>query len=545
MKLTSLPACLLAAASLCLSQQLHSQDILWEKSYGGKHADYLFDAVATPDYGFILAGSSLSRKTGNKTADPQGDLDYWVWKMDEHGELDWQKGFGGAGADLLQAVRLTGDGGFLLAGVSDSGAGLQKKDPSRGKEDFWIIKLDARGNEQWQRTIGGAGQEQLSAVSTAPDGGYILAGSSGSAKSPEVKGARDPFGKWEDGFGNLDLWIVKLDGKGDIEWQRTIGGKYADQARGVVPTPDGGYLIAAYSNSPESGNKTEKCYGNGDYWLVKLNAKGNTQWQKSYGGEGDDQPQALIATGDGNFIVAGNSNSGTTGNKNASNKKGADFWMLKVGPKGEILWQQTYDIGETDLLASVVESNDGSLLVGGYSQPVSQQPGTKGKPQKQEEGVDDYVAIRTDANGEEKWRQHAGSSGEDILRKALETRDGGYLLAGTSKGAVSKDRHTGKGGNDFWVVKLLDRDKEKEKKKHIEAFPNPTGQFTNVIVGYDFYGGTGYVYDLAGRQLQSFEVKDRTVPVDLGSYPEGIYLIQIRTEVQSDGVKVMKTATKN
>ena len=532
---------------LCLSffGSLNAQDILWEKSYGGKHADYLFDAVATPDYGFILAGSSLSQKTGNKTADPQGDLDYWVWKMDEHGELDWQKGFGGEGADLLQAVRLTNDGGFLLAGVSDSGAGLQKKDPSRGKEDFWVVKLDARGGEQWQRTIGGAGQEQLSAVSTAPDGGYILAGSSSSAKSPDVNGARDPFGKWEDGFGNLDLWIVKLDGRGNIEWQRTIGGRHADQARGVVTTPDGGFLVAAYSNSPESGNKTEKCYGNGDYWLVKLDAKGNTQWQKAYGGEGDDQPQALLATGDGNFIVAGNSNSGTSGNKNASNKKGTDFWMLKVDGSGEILWQQTYDIGEADLLTSVVESRDGSLLIGGYSQPKVQKAGAKGRPQKQEEGVDDYVAIKTDAKGGEKWRQHAGSSGEDILRKALETRDGGYLLAGTSKGAVSRDRNTGKGGNDFWVVKLLDKDKKKEKKKHIEAIPNPTSQFTNVIVGYDFYGGTGYVYDLAGRQLQTFEVRDRTVPVDLGGLPEGIYVIQIQTEVQSDGVKVIKTANKN
>ncbi|WP_296146975.1 T9SS type A sorting domain-containing protein [uncultured Flavobacterium sp.] len=518
----------------------HAQDLLWEKSYGGKHADYLFDAVATPDYGFLLAGSSLSRKTGNKTAEPQGGLDYWVWKMDEHGELDWQKGFGGPGTDLLQAVRLTRDAGFLLAGTSDSGEGLQKKDACKGMEDFWVVKLDAKGGEQWQRTLGGSGQEQLSAAFPTSDGGYILGGSSSSEKSPEVKGAKDPFGKWEDGFGSLDYWAVKLDSKGKVEWQRTIGGEYADQLRSIIQTRDGGYLLAGYSNSPESGNKTEKCYGQGDYFIVKLDKEGNTEWQKAYGGDGDDQPYALLESHDGNFVIAGNSNSGTTGNKNSSNKKGTDFWMLKIDASGEILWQETYDIGNVDLLTSLVENKDHSLLLGGYAQ--SETMGTK---KKDKEGINDYVVLKTDENGEEKWRQHAGSSGEDILRKAIETRDGGYLLAGTSKGEVSRDRNTGKGNNDFWVVKLRDKDKKKEDRKSIEAFPNPAVQYTNVVIGYDFVGGTGYVYDLSGRQLQSFEVKDRTVPVDLGSYPEGIYLIKIKTEVQEDSVKVMKSTNKN
>ena len=531
---------LLALSALLLCASMRAQDILWEKSYGGKHADYLFDAVATPDYGFLLAGSSLSMKTGNKTEEPQGGLDYWVWKMDEHGELDWQKGFGGPGTDLLQAVRLTKDAGFLLAGTSDSPEGLQKKDGCRGQDDFWIVKLDARGGEQWQRTIGGSGQEQLSAAFPTSDGGYILGGSSSSEKSPEIKGARDPFGKWEDGFGNLDLWAVKLDSRGKIEWQRTIGGQYADQLRSVIQTRDGGYLLAGYSNSPESGNKTEKCYGEGDFFVVKLDKDGATEWQKAYGGEGDDQPYALLEAQDGNFILAGNSNSGTTGNKNASNRKGTDFWMLKIDTAGEIIWQQTYDIGETDLLTSVVENRDGTLLLAGYSPPAPKGGALK-MAKKEEEGINDYLAIKTDAHGEEKWRQHAGSSGEDILRKALETRDGGYILAGTSKGSVSRDRYTGKGSNDFWVVKLKDKDKKKEERAAIEAFPNPAVQFTNVAIGYDFLGGTGYVYDLSGRQLQTFEVKDRTVPVDLGSYPEGIYLIKIKTEVREDAVKVMKT----
>jgi len=534
--------------AVCFSHLAHSQDILWEKSYGGKHAEHLFDAQPTPDYGFILAGSSLSNKTGNKKDDGQGSLDYWIWKMDEHGEEDWQKSFGGSGSDLLQSIRLTKDGGFILAGTSDSDPSTQKRDSCRGKEDWWVIKLDAKGGEQWQRTIGGPGQELLQSVFPTKDGGYLLGGSSSSGKSRLLrKGMPDALGKSEENFGNLDFWAVKLDKDGKIEWQKAIGGQYADQLRSAIQTRDGGYLLGGYSNSPESGNKTEKCYGNGDYLVVKLDKDGAVEWQKVYGGDGDDQLYVLHEAYDGNYLLAGNSNSGTSGNKNASAKNGTDFWVLKIKPDGEILWQETYDFGKADLLTSLVENDDHSLLLGGYAQsesPLTPKGGTVKMAKKDPEGINDYIAVKVDENGEQKWVQTVGSSGEDILKKAVETRDGGYLLAGTSKGAISRDRNTSKGGNDFWVVKLKDKDKKKEKKKYIEAFPNPTGQFTNVIVGYDFEGGTGYVYDLAGRQLQTFAVKDRTVPVDLGSLPEGIYLITIKTEVQEDTVKVMKSLNK-
>lgn len=515
-----------------------SQNILWEKSYGGKHSDYLFDAIATADYGFLLAGSSLSKNTGKKTEDNNGNLDYFLWKMDEHGEMDWQKTFGGSGADLLQSIKHTKDGGFILAGTSDSEKGFHKKDSCRGKEDFWIIKLDAKGNEQWQRTIGGSGQELLQSIWPTSDGGYIIGGSSSSNKDAlKTDGKKDLFGKKEDSYGNLDYWIVKLDAKGNTEWQKTVGGLYADHLRSIQQAKDEGYILGGSSNSPESGNKTEKCYGGSDYWIVKLDKNGAMEWQKAYGGDGDDQLYALFQSKDGNYIMGGNSSSGVTGNKNTSNKKGTDFWVVKIDTNGEIIWQQTYDVGKVDFFTSMEENKDGSLLLAGYAQSE-----TLGTQKKDKEGINDYVVIKTDANGEELWRESVGSGGEDILRKAIEVRDGGYLLAGTSKGSPSRNRYTGIGKNDFWVVKLQDKDKKKEEKSMIEAFPNPTRQFANVIVGYEFESGTATVFDLAGRQLQHFDIKDRTVPVDLGGLPIGMYLVEIKTNVQKDAVKIMKAS---
>lgn len=533
--------CLALPCALLFNGLLHAQDILWEKSYGGKHSDYLFDAQPTPDYGFILAGSSLSKKTGNKTDDGNGDLDYYIWKMDEKGNLDWQKSFGGSGADLLQSIRLTKDGGFILAGTSDSQKGVHKKDSCRGHEDFWIIKLNAKGAEQWQRTIGGSGQELLQSIIPTSDGGYIVGGSSSSNKSGKLhNGLDDLFGKKENSYGGLDYFVVKLDNKGEIEWQKSYGGQYADELRSIVQTRDGGFLLGGSSNSPDSGNKNEKSYGESDYWILKLDQKGEVEWQKTYGGAGDDQLQSVLQSKDGNYLLAGSSSSGTGGNKNASNGKGSDFWLIKIDPIGEILWQETYDIGKADLLTTIQENADGSLLLGGHAQTE-----VSDSKKKDREGINDYVLIKTNDKGEEQWTQTVGSGGEDILRKAIETRDGGYLLAGTSTGTASRDRNSGQGRNDFWVVKLKDKKKKEEKKNPIEAYPNPTLHYSNVIVGYEFDKGTATVYDLMGRQLQQFEITDRTIPVDLGSMPEGIYIVEIRTNVQNDSVKIVKAVNKN
>lgn len=618
---------------------VNAQDILWEKSYGGKHAEYLTDAVATADYGFILAGSSLSSKSGNKTSLTEGDLDYWVWKMDETGEMEWQKSFGGSGSDFLQCIRLTSDGGFLLAGHSNSPKRKQKTKDGHGDYDFWIIKLDAGGGEQWQKTVGGSGDDKLLSVSKTKDGGYILGGSSNSEKSGD-KTAAD--------FGSMDYWVVKLNKDGIIEWQQTYGGKYFDELRSIEQTQDGGYIIGGYSNSPESGNKEQDNIGTGDYWLLKTNNKGIVEWQKVIGSDRDDQLYVVRQTYDGGFVLGGNSNSGLSELKSKSNGDGTDFWVVKIDLKGEIKWQETYNFGSLDILTSIVENKDHSLLIGGYAKS---EPNSK----KDDKGINDFVAIKVDEKGSLIWQKSVGSDGDDVLRKLIETRDGGYILAGTSSplremrpyqkskntdSAVklgngknngqlqnttnkandkinetvnafneefneqassltqkannaagsdkdsalqfgvnqpssplgkspslgngsnnsplnglmdgmsnrqatmppSRDKKTNFGNKDFWVVKLKDKMKENYKRPtNLEAMPNPTSGYTNVIINYEYESGTATVVDISGHVLNQFPITDRTVPVDLSSYPEGIYVINIKTEAASEGIKVVKT----
>jgi hypothetical protein len=133
--------------------KIAAQDILWEKSFGGRHAEYLADVQPTFDYGFILGGSSFSQKSGNKSDEGNGDLDYWLWKMDESGEADWQKSIGGTGTDMLKAICTTHDAGFILAGTSNSPKGKDKIQDGHGGNDYWVVKLNARGEELWQQTF--------------------------------------------------------------------------------------------------------------------------------------------------------------------------------------------------------------------------------------------------------------------------------------------------------------------------------------------------------------------------------------------------------
>lgn len=521
---------------------LSAQDILWEKSYGGKHAEYLYEAIPTPDYGFILAGSSVSGKNGNKEELNKGDLDYWVWKMDEHGNLDWQKSFGGNQTDLLQSIALTNDGGFILGGTSASDKGSDKTEACKGQEDFWVIKLNAKGQELWQRTIGGSGMEKLLSIAPTRDGGYILGGSSSSDQLKSTTGVLDPFGKSENSKGNLDFWVVKLDKNGTIAWQKTIGGRYMDELRSIHEIQSGGYILGGYSNSPVSGNKTEENPGLGDYWVVQLDEQGEIVWQKVYGGEQDDNLTALIPTQDGGYLLGGSSNSEPGHVKTKSNGSGTDFWVVKLDETGGIVWQQTYNYGKKDILTSLIENPDGSFLIGGYAQSEVEKSGSNPLVSpKDKEGINDYIALKIKADGEELWSKTVGSKGDEVLKKVLETRDGGYLLCGTSNGNVSRDKKTAKGGNDFWVVKLKDKDKEEQERISLEAVPNPTEYFTNVIVSFEYAKGTATLYDLSGRTIRSASINgEKTIPMELTHLPTGIYVIEIKTDTQTGGVKVIK-----
>jgi hypothetical protein len=259
----------------------------WSKTYGGNGEDIALDLVHTSDEGYALVGVTNSSGAGN--------YDFLLVKTDSSGNMQWNKTFGGPGNDVASALVQTSDGGYALAGSTNSfGA---------GSNDFLLVKTDSSGNMQWNRPYGGTGNDVASALVQTTDGGYALAGSTNSS-----------------GAGNYDFWLVKTDASGIMQWNETYKGANDDEAYALVQTSDGGYALAGYTYSLGAGNN--------DFWLVKTDASGNMEWNKAYGGTGSDWASALVQTSDGGYALAGTTYSFGSGK--------ADFWLVKTDASGVV-----------------------------------------------------------------------------------------------------------------------------------------------------------------------------------------------------------------
>ncbi len=511
--------------NLLLSTQIFSQNILWQHKAGGKSDDFLTGAVSTLDYGFILSGSGISNE--GKRA---GSYDYMLVKYAEDGQKEWQKHFGGNQSDFLQGIIHTNEGGYLLYGTSQSGETGTKTTANIGQFDIWLILMDATGYVIWQKSLGGFAEEKISQVIRTRDGGFLLAGSSASddcsdTRRPELSNP-DIILKETANYGNLDYWLVKLDANGLLQWQKSFGGKYKDELISVCELPDRSILLAGNSNSPVSGNKTIDNKGQNDVWLLKTDTNGNILWQKSFGDEANDEIAGMLLTKDHNVLLGGHY---TYIDKKSKHNK-SDIIVRKTDKNGHLIWEQTYDNNGDDFLTNVIQNTDGSIVLGAYS--------TSHKTLKTGKGKDDFLIIKTDEQGNEKWRSNIGTLKKEVLKKIVETRDGGYVLVG------SQMTHTAKGDthSDYYIVKIGDKDKPLHPKLPLEAIPNPAINFTQAVIGKDYEQGRMQVVDMNGKVIYAQNLNgERIVPVRLSRYPAGVYIINIVVDDKlSNSVKVLR-----
>ena len=329
--------------------------LIWQKTFGGTADDGAFSIAQTSDSGFIVAGSSTSTN-GNVTIN-HGLNDFWIIKLNSSGVLQWQKSFGGSSVEIPYDVRQTSDLGFIIAGYTVSNDG--DVSGNHGFEDFWILKLNSAGILQWQKCFGGAMDERALSIQQTTDGGYIAGGYTKSTDG-DVTG----------NHGDYDYWIIKLSSSGILQWQKCLGGSSSDQGSTVQQTSDGGYIMSGFTAST-NGDVTFN-HGFEDLWMVKLNSTGIVQWQKSLGGSGVDQAYKVKQLSGGGYIVGGSSyslNGDVTGNHG-----GYDDWIARTDNVGNIVWQvslggssveECYSISPTTgngyILAGGTLSNDGNV----------------------------------------------------------------------------------------------------------------------------------------------------------------------------------------
>jgi hypothetical protein len=380
--------------------------ILWQRSYGGSSYDEASAACEVSD-GYIIVGQSRSDNGDVSGHHGNSDFaDYWIIKIDTGGRLLWQKSLGGSDNDVANAVAATRDGGCIVAGSSNSNDGdVTGHHGTSDYADYWIVKLDASGNIEWQRSLGGTGEDDANSVIQTSDGGYVAAGNSSSADG-DVTG----------NHGGDDCWIVKLDSSGNIIWQRSLGGTANDEASSVVESRDGGYVIAASSFS-DDGDVTGHHLSNmsADYWIVKLNAAGEMQWQYSYGGSRNDYAHSITQTSDGGFAIAGSSESS---DGDVTTHQGAaectDYWIVKVDSAGRLLWQESAGKINNDDASSIIQSHDGSYVVAGSSNPFP--------PKDRDESENyDYMIVKLDAADNVQQAQQSAKANEYLFPNPMTT----------------------------------------------------------------------------------------------------------------------------
>lgn len=336
-------------------------NIQWDKTIGGKDDEYLSTVINTDDGGYLAGGYSMSGISGDKTEMQRGSFDYWIVKLDASGNIQWDKTLGGKDGDNLNAVLQTSDGGYLLGGHSASGISGEKSDTARGYYDYWIVKTDESGNVQWDKTIGGASADYLSSMLQTEDGGFLLGGMSSSNKSGDKKSPTR---------GRDDYWLVKINALGSIEWDKTFGGNKDDYLTAIQKTIDGGYILGGYSDSKNSGDKSQKGRGYRDIWVIKLNADADIEWDKTIGGSKFDELASLAQTSDAGFILAGWSSSDISGEK-SENTRGTqgwyDFWIVKLNRNGSISWDKTIGGDGMELGCNIIEYPKNNYRIAGSS----------------------------------------------------------------------------------------------------------------------------------------------------------------------------------
>ena len=286
-----------------------------------------------------------------------GGNDYWIIKLDNNGILQWQKSLGGSLDDIAYSVDQVLDGGYVIAGKSNSNDGdVTNHHGSSMYYDSWIVKLDTNGNIEWQNSIGGNNDDIGLSIKQTSDGGFIVGGNSWS-NDGDVTGHHGPTDnqyEW-----NPDQWIVKLNSFGIIQWQKSFGGTGDDRVGSVEETDDGGYIIggSSWSNDGDiTGHKSRS-----DYWIVKINIIGDIQWEKSFGGSGDDFAGNIKQTIDKGYIITGQSTSNdgdVIGNINNFNGLDGDYWIVKLDSNGNLKWQKSLGGTYNESSHSIQQTNN-------------------------------------------------------------------------------------------------------------------------------------------------------------------------------------------
>lgn len=512
---------------IALNSFAQSPNIQWQNYYGGTKIDNSRSVIQTPDGGYLSVGYTFSNDDQVSGLHGDGTIeDIWVVKLSQNGLIEWQKVLGGNGDEEAFSVINTIDGGYIIAGYATypNSGDVSGIHSNDYKEDFWIIKLSNIGDIQWAKAIGGSKNEIAKDIKQTLDGGYIVIGStqSNDFDASNLHGTFD------------DAWVVKLNQVGDIEWQRTYGGTDYDFGSSIIQTVDGGYIFTGSAKSNDGdllGIQTSAVYHN--MWVVKISSTGNIEWQKIISGGG--LGTKIKKTSDGYYLVMG-----SAGPQGVFSNLSGPFYghtgVAKLNTNGDIVWAITYggSSGGT-YLGNLIENSDGNYI---FSTRILSNDGDV----TTYFGYDDIWIVKINKNtGNIIWQKTLGFANVGETSSSIEqTNDGGYIISGNATSASSFPGYHG-GGSDIYIIKLLPEQLSNFEfnKDDLVVFPNPTSKTLNLKYNNEIIIKKIVITDLTGKTIiESFE--KNSTQIDVKNLSNGVYFVQAFSEEKKYQFKFIK-----
>lgn len=310
-----------------------SGETVWQKTYGEDETDEATDLIATKDGGYLVIGHSDSYGYSPDIKD------MWALKLDKDGEEIWNETFGTEETiDEANGVVETEDG-YILVGTS-----IDTHDDA--SSDILVVRINKEGEKIWEKKYGESGNEQGMDIISNGDG-YTIIGNT------EGVGYEEGFSK-----GRWDIMTIHISGDGTMEWKNAYGGKNNEMGNSIIATSDGGYLLGGYTYSFAVASL--------DAWVVKIDKLGKEIWSKNFGGLSTDEAFGLIETADGNIVMAGYTEvfEPNEDYENISNDK-LNIFLIKMTAAGEKIWERSIGGEHNQQAFDVVESGDGGLIIVG------------------------------------------------------------------------------------------------------------------------------------------------------------------------------------
>ena len=414
-----------------------SPNILWQKSLGGSFYDKAVSIIELEDGGYIVGGHSQS--SNFDLSMNHGGADWWIVRLNNNGNIIWQKSLGGSNDEYLKKIIKTPDGNILCIGDTKSNNG----DITNyiDQIDFWVAKIDLFGNLIWEKCYGGVNIDIGYSVCTTDDGNFLIAGSTES-QYPYIR----------NNHGLSDFLLIKIDPEGNEIWQKTYGGSGNETCKSIKKSNNGGYILIGNSTSIDGDLSNN--YGAQDVWMLKINNEGQVEWQQNFGGSKDDFINNFTEDHEGNFVIIGETYSfDFDASENHSGNGARDFFILKVSAQGHKIWNHCYGGSGDEYARGIIESNSNEYVVVGESYS------NDGQATNNIGSADVWIIKLNSTDGEIIWQKKYGSEGHDEPNDLILTFDNNFLFVGNTLPVQNfNDVTQHYGDDDFWIVKLLNND---------------------------------------------------------------------------------------